>query len=35
MPRTTFAPAAASLLMALASVGAQAQNVYRLSLIHI
>lgn len=30
MPRTTFAPAAASLLMALASVGAQAQNVYRI-----
>lgn len=30
MPRTMFAPAAASLLMALASVGAQAQNVYRI-----
>ena len=29
MPRTTFAPAAASLLMALACVGAQAQSVYR------
>lgn len=30
MPRTMFAPAAASLLMGLASVGAQAQNVYRI-----
>ncbi len=30
MPRTTFAPAAASLLMALACVGAQAQSVYRI-----
>lgn len=30
MPRLTFVPAAASLLMALVSVGAQAQNVYRI-----
>lgn len=30
MPRTTFSPAAASLLMALACVGAQAQSVYRI-----
>ncbi len=30
MPRTTFAPAAVSLLMALACVGAQAQSVYRI-----